>query len=155
MNRYQKKIIRTINRAFYRCSCGGLNSPSVKNVDLVKALELFRYMQNFQSYGLGSGILLSTWTENSPWSCLIPESRSVKKVIIAKALELFSYLQNYQSYGLGSGILLSTGKENIPWPCPTSKLRLVKKVDIAKVLKLFSYRQNYQKSSSSHQKHVS
>ena len=69
--------------------------------DLVKSLELFRYLQNYQSYGLGSGILLSNGTANSPWSCPTPGSRSVNKINIAKVLKLFSYLQNYQSCGLG------------------------------------------------------
>ena len=38
----------------------------MKKVDLVKALELFRYLQNYQSYGLGSAILLSTGNGNGP-----------------------------------------------------------------------------------------
>ena len=65
-----------------------------EKVDLVKALELFRYLQNYQSYGLGSGILLSNGTANSPWSCPTPGSRSGENINIAKVLKLFSYLQN-------------------------------------------------------------
>ena len=95
----------------------GPDSWSVKNVDLVNALKLFRYLQNYQSYGLGSVILRSTRSWNCPWSCLGPDLWSVRKVDLVKVLELFSYLQNYQSYGLESGILLPTGNGSSPWLC--------------------------------------
>ena len=62
----------------------------MKKVDLVKVLELFRYLQNYQSYGLGGAILLSTGNGNGPRSCLTPNSGSVKKVDLVKVLKLFS-----------------------------------------------------------------
>ena len=70
----------------------------MKKVDIVKALEIFNYPQNYQSYVLGSGIVLSTGNGSGPWSCLATDSCSVKKVGTVKVLKLFSYLQNYQNY---------------------------------------------------------
>lgn len=102
-------------------SCFGPDPKSVRKVDLVKALELFRYLQNYRSYELGCVILLSTGNRNGPRSCLTPYLESVKKVDIVKVLKLFSYLQNYQSYWPGSvkqspniGILVPTGNGSRP-----------------------------------------
>ena len=61
-----------------------------EKVDLVIALELFRYLQLYQSYGLQSGILFSTGNRNGPRSCLTPDLGSAKKVDIVKVLKLFS-----------------------------------------------------------------
>ena len=37
-----------------------------EKVDIVKALELFNYLKNYQSYVIGSGILLPTGNRSSP-----------------------------------------------------------------------------------------
>ena len=51
-----------------------------EKVDLVIALEFFRYLQLYQSYGLQSGILFSTGNRNGPRSCLTPDLGSAKKL---------------------------------------------------------------------------
>ena len=61
-----------------------------EKVDLVIALEFFRYLQLYQSYGLQSGILFSTRNGNGHRSCLTPDLGSAKKVDIVKVLKLFS-----------------------------------------------------------------
>ena len=88
---------------------------------ILRHSELLNYLQNYQSYVLGSGIVLSTGNRGSPRSCSTTDSWSVKKVGIVKVLKLFSYLQNHQSYGSGSvkqspkiDILFPTGNGSSP-----------------------------------------